>query len=57
MTLKDTLRKTFAIVLAASFTALGGAAFAGSDTPGQTDQKTVDCKQYPNHPDCKGKTQ
>ena len=53
---KDTLRKTFAIVLAACFTALGGVAFAGSDTPGETDQK-VDCKKMPSHPDCKDKTQ
>jgi len=56
MTPKDTLRKTVAIVLAACFTALAGAAFAGSDAPGQTDQK-ADCKKTPNHPDCKGKTQ
>ncbi len=54
MTPKDALRKTFAIVLAACFTALAGAAFAGSDTPGQ---QKVDCKQTPNHPECKAKTQ
>jgi hypothetical protein len=52
MTTKDTLRRTFAMVLAACFTALAGAAFAGSDRPGQTDKK-VDCKQTPNHPDCR----
>ncbi len=56
MTSKETLRKMFAIALAACFTALAGAAFAGSDTPGQTDQK-VDCKKMPSHPDCKDKTQ
>jgi hypothetical protein len=56
MTQDHTLRKTFAIVLAACFTTLAGAAFAGSDTPGQTDQK-VDCKKMPSHPDCKDKTQ
>ena len=51
---KDTLRKTLAIVLAACFTALAGAAFAGSDTPGE---QKVDCKKTPSHPDCKDKTQ
>jgi len=56
MTLKDTFRKTFAIVLATCFTAIAAAAFAGADTPGQTDQK-VDCKKIPSHPDCKDKTQ
>ena len=49
-----TLLKTLAIVVAASFTALAGAAFAGSDTPGE---QKVDCKQTPNHPDCKGRPQ
>ncbi len=54
MTSKATLRRTFAIVLAACFTALSGAAFAGSDTPGE---QKVDCKRTPNHPDCKDKSQ
>jgi hypothetical protein len=54
MTLKDTLRKMLAMVMAACFTALAGAAFAGSDKPGE---QKVDCKQTPNHPDCRGKTQ
>lgn len=53
MTPKETLLK---LVLAACFTALAGAAFGGSDTPGQTDQK-VDCKKMPSHPDCKDKKQ
>jgi hypothetical protein len=53
MTAKETLLRTCAIVLAACFTALAGTAFAG-DPAGE---QKVDCKQYPNHPDCKGKTQ
>jgi hypothetical protein len=56
MTPKDTLRKLFAIVLAACFAGLAGTAWAAPDTPGQSDQK-VDCKKLPNHPDCKGRAQ
>jgi hypothetical protein len=54
MTSKETLRKTVAIVLAACFAALAGTAFAGN-TADQAGK--VDCKQYPNDPECKGKTQ
>jgi hypothetical protein len=54
VTSKETLRKTFAIMLAACFAALAGTAFAG-DPADQTGK--VDCKQYPNDPKCTGKTQ